>query len=93
MAGLLALLLLAGFAVAAEVEGVKLADTVRLGDAGPELVLNGAGVRTRVFFKVYVGALYLQRKTAAAQAAIGDPGAKRVAMRSEERRVGKECRL
>lgn len=39
---------------AAEVEGVKLADKVRVGDAGPELVLNGAGVRTRVFFKVYV---------------------------------------
>ena len=79
-AGFVAALLLAGSAIAAEVEGVKLADTVRLGDAGPELVLNGAGVRTRVFFKVYVGALYLQRKTAAAQAAIADSGAKRVAM-------------
>lgn len=67
-------------ALAAEVEGVKLADKVRLGEAGPELVLNGAGVRTRVFFKVYVGALYLQQKKNSAEAALADPGAKRVAM-------------
>ena len=49
-------------AAAAEIEGVKLADKLRVSDAGPELILNGAGVRTRVFFKVYVGALYLQKK-------------------------------
>ena len=65
---------------AAEVEGVKLPDTMRMGDAGPELVLNGAGVRTRFFFRVYVGALYLQKKTGSADAAIADAGAKRVAM-------------
>ena len=67
-------------ALAAEIEGVKLADRVKLGDAGPELMLNGAGVRTRVFFKVYVGALYLQQKKTSAEAALADTGAKRVAM-------------
>ena len=66
--------------LAAEIEGVKLADKVKLGDAGPELVLNGAGVRTRVFFRVYVGALYLQQKKTAAEAVLADGGAKRVAM-------------
>jgi hypothetical protein len=65
---------------AAEVEGVKLADKVRVGDSGPELVLNGAGVRTRVVFKVYVGALYLPQKNAAASTILGDTGAKRVAL-------------
>ena len=65
---------------AAEIEGVKLADAVRLGDAAPELVLNGAGVRTRVFFKVYVGALYLQQKLSSADAVLADGGARRVAM-------------
>lgn len=64
---------------AAEVEGVKLPDAVR-GEGGAELVLNGAGVRTRLVFKVYVGALYLQKKTGDARAALADPGAKRVAM-------------
>jgi long-chain acyl-CoA synthetase len=44
-------------AFAADVGGVKLDDKVALG--GQELVLNGAGIRTRVMFKVYVGSLYL----------------------------------
>lgn len=65
-------------AFAAEVEGVKLADKVQLD--GTNLVLNGAGVRTRVFFRVYVGALYLQQKTTGADAVLADAGAKRVAM-------------
>ena len=65
---------------AAEVEGVKLADKVRVGDAGPELVLNGAGVRTRLIFKVYVGALYLQQKRTAPDAVFSDSGPKRIAM-------------
>jgi long-chain acyl-CoA synthetase len=69
-----------GAAFAAEVEGVRLPDTVRLSDAGPDLVLNGAGVRKRLFFRVYVGALYLQRKQADAQAVLADAGPKRVAM-------------
>ncbi len=65
---------------AAEIEGVKLADSVRVSDAGSDLVLNGAGVRTRVVFKVYVSALYLQQKRSAPEAIIGDAGAKRVAL-------------
>lgn len=65
---------------AAEIEGVKLADKVRSGDSGPELVLNGAGVRTRVVFKVYVGALYLPQKKSTADAILSDAGAKRVAL-------------
>ncbi|MGH8634662.1 MAG: chalcone isomerase family protein [Burkholderiales bacterium] len=65
-------------AFAAEVEGVNLADKVQLG--GSELALNGAGVRTRVFFKVYVGALYLQKKSGTTEAVLADAGAKRVAM-------------
>jgi hypothetical protein len=60
------------------VEGVRLPDNVQL--AGSELALNGAGVRTRVFFKVYVGALYLRQKTGSTDAVLTDAGAKRVAM-------------
>jgi long-chain acyl-CoA synthetase len=67
-------------AVAAEVEGVQVPDRVRLSDPGPELVLNGAGVRTRFFFRVYVGALYLAQKSTVARAVIDDPGAKRMAL-------------
>lgn len=73
-------LMLCGAAQAAEIEGVKLADKVRLSDAGPELILNGAGLRTRAFFRVYVGALYLLQKTGNAQAVFAGHGPKRVAM-------------
>jgi long-chain acyl-CoA synthetase len=65
---------------AAEIEGVKLADKVRLADAGPELVLNGAGVRTRLVFKIYVGALYLQQKRTAPEAILSDSAHKRLAL-------------
>lgn len=47
---------------AAEVGGVKLEDKVSVG--GHDLVLNGAGVRTKVVFKVYVASLYLPQKAA-----------------------------
>ena len=47
-------------ALAAEVGGIKLPDKATVG--GQELVLNGAGIRTRAFFKVYVGSLYLPAK-------------------------------
>ena len=49
-------------ALAAEVGGVKLDDKVSMG--AQELILNGAGVRTRVVFKVYVASLYLPQKAA-----------------------------
>lgn len=65
---------------AAEVAGVKLDDRLRLAPGGPELVLNGAGIRTRVFFKVYVGALYLPEKKATANDVLALAGPKRVAM-------------
>ena len=42
---------------ALEIQGVNLADKARVG--GRDLVLNGAGTRTKVVFKVYVGSLYV----------------------------------
>jgi long-chain acyl-CoA synthetase len=56
----LAAALLSGAAVAphaAEVAGVRLDDTTSV--AGRTLALNGAGLRTRLVFKVYVASLYL----------------------------------
>ncbi len=65
---------------AATVEGVQLADKVRVDNAAPELVLNGAGVRTRFIFRVYVGALYLRQKMTVASEVLNDAGPKRVVM-------------
>jgi len=71
---LVALALAAG-AQAADVGGVKLADKVSVG--GQELVLNGAGIRSRAIFKVYVGSLYLPAKANTA-AAVYAKGPRRV---------------
>ena len=54
----LALLLSPVMTLAKEVAGVTLPETVALA-APPPLVLNGAGIRSKFFIKVYVGALYL----------------------------------
>lgn len=63
-------------AQAVEVEGIKFEDKARLGNA--ELVLNGAGLRTRVFFKVYAIGLYVPEKKAAAADILAQKGAKRL---------------
>jgi len=64
-------------ACAAELEGVTLEDRVRVD--GQELQLNGIGLRTRaLFFKIYVGGLYLAEKSTSADAALAAKGAKRI---------------
>jgi hypothetical protein len=45
---------------AMDVAGVNIPDKANVG--GQDLVLNGAGVRTRAIFKVYVGSLYVPAK-------------------------------
>ena len=65
-------------AQAIELKGVKVDDTAQVG--GNALVLNGAGVRTKAIFKVYVAGLYLAQKQSDASAVINDTGNKRVTM-------------
>ncbi len=55
-------LLVAVTALAADVGGVKLDDKTGVG--GQDLVLNGAGIRTRFMLKVYVASLYVPAKAA-----------------------------
>jgi len=50
-------MLLSGAAYAKKVGSVTLEDSVTFNDA--TLVLNGAGMRKRLFFKLYVGSLYV----------------------------------
>ena len=53
------------FALAGEIGGVSLPDTLQVG--GQDLVLNGAGLRKKLFIKVYAGGLYLKEKSDDAQ--------------------------
>ncbi len=62
------LVLLPPIAEAREAAGVQVPDAVEV--QGEKLALNGAGVRTRFFVKVYVGALYLKQRAGNAAVAI-----------------------
>jgi len=76
-----ALVLSLAFVTAAhakEKEGVQIPDTVEVD--GKTLKLNGAGVRTKIFFKVYVAGLYLENTTKSAQEAITSDQTKRVTL-------------
>src|SRR5262245_51553807 len=70
----------ASVALAGEVAGVKLDDKVQIAPNTPDLVLNGAGIRTRFFVKVYVGALYLPEKKTATADVLALGGAKRMSL-------------
>ena len=67
---------LAKAALAVEVGGVKLDETVQL--ASRELRLNGAGVRYKVIFKVYTIALYLPEKKTQLADILALPGPRRL---------------
>ena len=61
---------------AIDVAGVKFEDKASAGTA--ELVLNGAGLRKKAFFKVYAIGLYLPAKADSAGGVIGMKGPKRI---------------
>ena len=65
-------------AQAVEVEGVKFDPTVQVG--GQPLQLNGAGVRTRLMFKVYAAGLYVPQKSNSPAALLSQKGPRRVAI-------------
>jgi hypothetical protein len=60
------------------VSGITIPDRVQV--AGHELVLNGAGTRTKFFFDIYVCALYLPKPAASTQAVLAEPGPRRILM-------------
>ena len=72
------LTLIAVSASAAEVAGVNLEDKTQV--ESRELVLNGAGLRKRVFFNVYVIGLYLPEKKSDPAAVLALAGPKRAAI-------------
>jgi len=63
---------------AGNLAGVTLPDTVQVGST--TLVLNGLGLRKKFVVKVYVGGLYLERKSSDADAIIKADAPKRIVM-------------
>lgn len=63
-------------AAAAELAGVKLEETARVADQ--DLKLNGAGVRYKAIFKVYVAGLYIPEKKITTKDVLALPGSRRI---------------
>ncbi len=73
-----ALFALTSLAGSRELSGVKVEDSLTLG--GATLALNGAGIRYKGPFKVYVGTLYTSKKVNSLDALMAAPGPKRLTM-------------
>jgi hypothetical protein len=74
--------------LAATLADVTLPDSITVGNQ--TLVLNGMGVRSKMFIKVYVGGLYVEKKTSDAAAIIQSDTAKRVVLQFVYGEVTKE---
>ena len=67
-------------ATATSISGVEIPDTITVANGGPTLLLNGAGVREKLFLDIYIGALYLPAKSGDAEAILSSPDPACVAM-------------
>lgn len=76
LASVLAALTISVSVGATQIGDVNLDDTARV--ANQELKLNGAGIRYKAIFKVYVAGLYLADKKATVPDVLAAPGARRV---------------
>ena len=83
----LSFLLLSSHAFALDVAGVNVPPTVVLQQK--TLSLNGAGIRKKFLFKVYVGSLYTERKVTTPAQLLADPGDKLVRMNFVYKKVDK----
>ena len=79
MTGLAGLMLSLGvLAAPVEIAGIKLDNAIELQNA--PLQLNGAGIRYKAIFKVYVAALYLGKKAATPEEVYAATGPKRMSI-------------
>jgi hypothetical protein len=84
-------LILASFPAASEtIDGVEIPDTLTVINGGPALILNGAGVREKLFLDIYIGALYLPAKSGDAQEILSATGPACVAMHFLYKQVSRE---
>lgn len=64
---------------ARELGGVSIEESIVI-ENGKKLVLNGAGIRSKFFFDIYIAALYLETSAHSANQVINDTGSKRMLM-------------
>jgi len=77
----LSLILISNTSVTArEIADVNLREQITVEAVDDVLILNGAGIRYKFFFKIYVGALYLTEKQTSAKVILEGSKANRIAM-------------
>ncbi|MEJ2622380.1 MAG: chalcone isomerase family protein, partial [Candidatus Thiodiazotropha sp.] len=74
------LLLLTPLVGAKNIAGVSLDESLQRAEDDVTLELNGAGIREKLFFDIYVAALYLQKKSNQPSVILNNEGAARVEM-------------
>ena len=74
------LIFLATVVQAREFKEVNVPEDVQFAGVHPNLELNGVGVRTKFFFDIYIGALYLEAAAKASEDVLSQNSAKRVFM-------------
>jgi len=72
-------------ATALEIAGVKIPETVNT-----DLTLNGAGIRSKFFFKIYIAELYLEHPAKTTKEVLDTPGRKRMTMHLLYDKISKE---
>ena len=77
---LLILLLLSTSASAGKIAGVEIPSMVQPDGMTEPLVLNGAGIRSKFFFKIYVAALYLPTRSTESEAILSKDVPNRITM-------------
>ena len=70
------------------IAGIELPDTYSIGDQS--LLLNGAGVRSKLIFEIYVGAIYLLKTSQNSSEILAAPGPKSMQMTMLYRQVEAE---
>ncbi len=74
---------------AREIAGVDVAETLQ-SDGGTALHLNGAGIRKKLFFDIYIGQLYMEHPSNTTEGILGAAGQKRMIMHFLYKKVEKE---
>jgi len=62
------------------ISDINIPETTSHSDQSTKLRLNGAGIRTKFIFDIYIGSLYLEKKCTTSKAVYQLPGEKRVSM-------------
>ncbi len=88
---LISSLILVSFpAASVTIDGVEISDTLTVANGTPALILNGAGIREKLFLDIYIGALYLPAKSGDALAILSGKGPACVAMHFLYKQVSRE---